>query len=37
MVWREFRILAVYLIQEENRMEVKAGRWDIYTRVPAIS
>jgi hypothetical protein len=34
---REFRILAVCLIREENRMEVKTGRWDIYTRVPAIS
>jgi len=34
---REFRILAVCLIREGNRMEVKAGRWDIYTRVPAIS
>ena len=34
---REFRILAVCLIQEENRMEVKVGRWDIYTQVPVIS
>ena len=34
---RDFRILAVSLILEENRMEVKAGRWDIYTQVPLIS
>jgi len=33
---REFRILVVCPIREENRREVKAGRWDIYTRVPAI-
>jgi hypothetical protein len=34
---REFRILGVCLIREENRREVKAWRWDIYIRVPAIS
>jgi len=33
----EFRILAVCLIQEENRMEVRAGRLDIYTRLLAHS
>jgi hypothetical protein len=37
MLSRELRILAVCLIREENRMEVKAGRWDIYTGVPAIT
>jgi hypothetical protein len=30
-------MLGVSLIKEEKRMEVKAGRRDIYTRVTAIS
>jgi hypothetical protein len=34
---REFRMLAVCVIQEENRMEVKVGSRDIYIQVPAIS
>jgi hypothetical protein len=37
MISREARVLGVSLIQEEKRMEVKAGRRDIYTRVPAFS
>jgi hypothetical protein len=33
----EFRMLVVCLIQQEKSIEVKAGRRDIYTRVPVIS
>jgi len=33
---RDFRMLAMCLIAEEKRMEVLAGRRDIYTRVSAI-
>jgi len=33
---REKRILAVCNLGEEKRMDVKAGRRDIYTRVPGI-
>jgi hypothetical protein len=36
MMSRELRMLAVCLAGEEKRMEVKAGRRDIYTLVPAI-
>ena len=32
-----FKILAVCLLRVENRMDVMAGWWDIYTQVPAIS
>jgi hypothetical protein len=33
----EIRILSLYIIQEEQRIEIYGGRRDIYTRVPAIS
>jgi hypothetical protein len=32
----EFRMLSVCIILQEKRMEMKAGRSDIYTQVPAI-
>jgi hypothetical protein len=33
----EIRMLSVCIIREDKRTEMKAGRRDIYTRVPAIS
>jgi len=33
----KIRMLSVCIIPEENSMEVLAGRWNIYTRVTAIS
>jgi hypothetical protein len=33
----EIRMLSVCILQEETRMEVYAGRRDVYTGLPAIS
>jgi hypothetical protein len=33
----QIRMLSVFIIREEMRLEVEEGKRDIYTRVPVIS